>query len=144
MTTLDTLENLSAALDAVSSVLSGLESGELELSLGVARTSRALRATLVAANGVSAVQASSAPHLDGIQRIRVALEVGAIRAGIQSAAITFATVTDRPGEGLLSRTVAATSAVRTILEVAEVAVRSLQEDLRPDGRNLERDWARNA
>lgn len=140
MQIIDTFDNLSAALEAVSEALTALETGATDLTLGVDRVRHELREALVAANGVSATCVSSVPHSQ-INKVRAAVDVGAVRALLQSAAISWGASTARSGEGYLSRVVAATSGVRTILEVAVSTLRNVQENVRPDGRDLERDWS---
>lgn len=136
----NTIDNLSTALEVVSSSLAALESGEAELSVGVDATRVALREAIVAANAVSLLELSGIEHLSARHRATAGCTLGMVKAGIQSAAIVWRDLTSRKGEGFLSRTVGATSAVRSILEVVGVNLRELDLTVDEDSRDLERDW----
>ena len=127
MQVMDTLANLSGSLEPVSDALRALESGAVDLTLGSDRVRHELREAIVAANGVSAISASSGENLSAAQRIGVAVDVGEIRGYLVAAAIAWEASTSRRGEGYLSRVVAATTGARKTLELVESTIRSLQD-----------------
>ncbi len=139
----EALSNLSEALTYVSTSLDSLDSlegGESSLALGADRVRMALREAIVAVNGLPETSADSAEHLTPTQRPRVTVAIGELRGGISAAAIAWRASTARSGEGHLSRVVAATAGVRTILEMVDIQLRFLEHSLRTDGRDLEREW----
>jgi len=134
----NTISQASAARAGAAANLRELEEAYVTLEAGALNVSLALSELIRATNRLRRAGTKQDVDAAGSRML------GELTGYAASSAITWAALTSRGGEGFLSRTVAATAALRTILESYRIELARLEDHTRPDGRDLERDWTKKA